>query len=63
MSTTQIALAAHLVMPQGHSGGDFRRAASAGLSAHFGIAHVTLQTETEPLQQPCQALPSGPPAG
>jgi cobalt-zinc-cadmium efflux system protein len=54
MSTTQIALTAHLVMPQGPPGDAFLREASAGLREHFGIAHVTLQTASETLQTPCQ---------
>lgn len=56
MSTTQVALTAHLVMPSGLPGDDFLRAASAGLSEHFGISHVTLQTVTEPMLQACQEL-------
>ena len=61
MSTTQVALTAHLVMPAGHPGDDFLREASAGLHEHFGIAHVTLQTVTEPLLQPCHELQPGEP--
>ena len=59
MSTTQVALTAHLVMPAGHPGDDFLREASAGLHERFGIAHVTLQTVTEPLLQPCHELQPG----
>lgn len=62
MSTTQIALTAHLLTPQGHPGDDFLREASAGLREHFGIAHVTLQTVTEPLQPPCHTLDAPSPA-
>lgn len=60
MSTTLTALTAHLVMPQGHPGDDFLRAASAGLQKHFGIAHVTLQTVATPMLQPCHDLSAAP---
>ena len=46
MSTTQVALTAHLRMPRGHPGDAFLRETSAGLQQHFGIGHVTLQTVT-----------------
>lgn len=63
MSTTQVALTAHLLMPQGYPGDAFFRATSAGLLQHFGIAHVTLQTATDALlQQSCQAVSAEPPA-
>ena len=53
MSTTRVALTAHLVMPQGHPGDDFLREVSDGLQKHFGIAHTTLQTVTAPMLQHC----------
>lgn len=53
MSTTRVALTAHLVMPQGHPGDAFLRETAEGLREHFGIGHVTLQTATEALQTPC----------
>lgn len=59
MSTTQIALTAHLLTPQGHPGDAFLRETSQGLREHFGIAHVTLQTATEALQSPCNQLSHG----
>jgi cobalt-zinc-cadmium efflux system protein len=58
MSTTRVALTAHLVMPEGHPGDDFLRETAAGLQQRFGIAHVTLQTMREPSGQSC-----APPAG
>jgi len=57
MSTTRVALTAHLVMPQGHPGDDFLREVSQGLKEHFGIQHVTLQTVTEPMLQSCHERP------
>jgi cobalt-zinc-cadmium efflux system protein len=56
-STTQIALTAHLVMPQGHPGDGFLREAAEGLQARFNIAHPTLQITREPLVQACHDLP------
>ncbi len=58
MSTTRVALTAHLVMPQGHPGDDFLREVSDGLQEHFAIAHVTLQTVTAPMLQHCHDLSS-----
>lgn len=46
MSTTEVALTAHLVMPTGHPGDAFLKAATENLHEHFGIGHVTLQIET-----------------
>jgi cobalt-zinc-cadmium efflux system protein len=53
MSTTRVALTAHLRMPQGQPGDDFLRVTSEGLRERFGIQHVTLQTSSQPLQPPC----------
>jgi len=47
MSTTEIALTAHLVMPQGHPGDAFLLEAGRELRHHFGIGHATLQVETD----------------
>ena len=57
MSTTQVALTAHLLMPAGAPGDAFLRDTSEGLREHFGIAHVTLQTATTSLSPPCSAPP------
>jgi cobalt-zinc-cadmium efflux system protein len=45
MSTTEIALTAHLVMPGGHPGDAFLVEAAHGLAQQFGIGHSTLQLE------------------
>ncbi len=45
MSTTDVALTAHLVMPAGHPGDTFLREMAEELQAHFGISHPTLQIE------------------
>ncbi len=46
MSTNEVALTAHLVMPGGHPGNDFLKATAHELRERFGIAHPTLQIET-----------------
>ncbi len=45
MSTTEIALTAHLVMPSGHPGDTFLVETGRMLDHRFGIAHPTLQIE------------------
>ena len=45
LSTTETAMTAHLVMPQGGGGDDFLKALREELRSHHGIAHVTIQTE------------------
>ena len=58
MSTTEAALTCHLFMP-GSAGGDrFLHAASAMLEQRFGIAHVTIQIETE-AEDACKQAPEG----
>jgi cobalt-zinc-cadmium efflux system protein len=47
MSTTEVALTAHLVMPDGHPGDDFLARTAEELRAHHGIHHATLQIETD----------------
>lgn len=56
MSTTQVALTAHLVMPAGHPGDDFLHEASEALHEHFGIDHVTLQITRAPLMPACHVF-------
>lgn len=56
MSTTESALTAHLVMPQGTGGDAFLRDVAQGLQARFGIDHATLQIERD--QSAC-SLPVG----
>jgi cobalt-zinc-cadmium efflux system protein len=46
LSTNEVALTAHLVMPAGHPGDRFLRELSDELKAHHGIGHATLQIET-----------------
>ena len=57
MSTTQVALTAHLLMPAGPPGDAFLRDTSEGLREHFGIVHVTLQIATASLAPPCATPP------
>ncbi|RGP39928.1 Metal tolerance protein [Altererythrobacter insulae] len=45
MSTTETALTAHLVMPNGHPGDNFLADLRDSLSANFGIGHATIQIE------------------
>ena len=47
MSTTETALTAHLVMPEGHPGDAALRAIAEELETRFGIAHPTIQIELE----------------
>jgi cobalt-zinc-cadmium efflux system protein len=49
MSTTEIALTAHLLMPGGHPGDSFLVDLCEKLNERFGIGHATLQVETDPL--------------
>jgi cobalt-zinc-cadmium efflux system protein len=46
LSTTEVALSAHLVMPKGHPGDGFLNAVCDELRDHFNIGHATLQIET-----------------
>ncbi len=52
MSTTQVALTAHLVMPDGVSDA-FITALQKELKAHFNIGHTTFQIEKRNLQHSC----------
>lgn len=58
MSTTETALTAHLVMPEGYSGDRFLHETTEALHEHFGIEHITLQIETGDPDYPC-SLKSG----
>lgn len=53
MSSTEVALTAHLVMPSGHPGDAFLDEVSLGLHQQFGIDHPTLQIEGATLAQAC----------
>lgn len=47
MGTTEIALTAHLVMREGSGGDQFLLETAEELRAHHGIAHTTIQIETD----------------
>jgi cobalt-zinc-cadmium efflux system protein len=53
MGTSETALTAHLVMPQGHADDAFLQEATRQLHDGFGIEHVTLQVVRVPFTQPC----------
>ena len=46
MSTTETALTAHVLMPDGHPGDTALVAMSEDLQRLFGIGHTTIQVET-----------------
>jgi len=48
ISTSRVALSAHLVMPEGHPGDDVIAAIAETAANEFGIAHATFQIETGP---------------
>jgi cobalt-zinc-cadmium efflux system protein len=54
MSTTETALTAHLIMPQGSPGDDFIRQIAQELEHDFAIHHVTVQIVTAGGQGGCQ---------
>jgi cobalt-zinc-cadmium efflux system protein len=47
MSTSETALTAHLVMPEGHPGDEFLMSICTELRRGYGIGHATLQVETD----------------
>lgn len=53
MGTSQIALTAHLVMPQGHADDSFLKHATDQLHDRFDITHVTLQVMQQAFTAPC----------
>ncbi len=53
LSTTDIALTAHLVMPRGHPGDSRLEAIAARMQAQFGIGHTTLQIEVSDNRHAC----------
>ncbi|UYV15605.1 cation diffusion facilitator family transporter [Porphyrobacter sp. ULC335] len=56
MSTTEVALTAHLVMPGRPAADSFLRDVAASLEARFGVGHATLQVESgEAPCHPCGA--------
>jgi cobalt-zinc-cadmium efflux system protein len=56
LSTTQCALTAHLVIPEGAASDDFLHRVSGELERRFGIGHATLQIERGDADHPCGAL-------
>jgi cobalt-zinc-cadmium efflux system protein len=48
MSTTEVALTCHLVMPGGHPGDAFLHRLAEDLAHQFRIAHSTAQIEIDP---------------
>ncbi len=48
MSTTETALTAHLLVPEGYPGDAFTARLVAILKERFGIDHATIQSETDP---------------
>jgi len=53
MSTSEVALTTHLVIPTGHPGDSFFQATIQYLHERFDIEHVTIQVVTVPFTQPC----------
>jgi cobalt-zinc-cadmium efflux system protein len=53
MGTSQVALTAQLVMPQGHADDAFLQDATQQMHDRFEITHVTLQVMREPFAAPC----------
>ncbi|MDP3761443.1 MAG: cation diffusion facilitator family transporter [Ramlibacter sp.] len=53
MGTSEIALTAHLAMPDGHADDAFLRNATQRLHDRFDIDHVTLQAMRVPFTTPC----------
>jgi cobalt-zinc-cadmium efflux system protein len=59
--TSDVALTAHLVMPDGHPDDAFLEDATLRLRERFRIGHVTLQAVREPFMTLCEAAPGGTP--
>ena len=58
MSTTEIALTAHVIRPANDDGDSFLHNACEGLAARFNIGHATLQVETD-ADSACRLAPAG----
>lgn len=56
MGTSQIALTAHLVMPEVQADDAFLASATRQLHERFEIEHVTLQVVRAPFTRACAAL-------
>jgi cobalt-zinc-cadmium efflux system protein len=63
MGTSETALTAHLVMPQGQADDAFLQDATDRLHRDFHIGHVTLQVVRVPFTRPCAPWPSSDPHG
>ena len=61
MGTSEIAMTAHLVMPEGHADDAFLQHATERLHERFEIQHVTLQVMRVPFTRPCAGLSAPPP--
>ncbi len=57
MSTTEAALTAHLVMPEGLPNDAFWHHANHGLAERFDIRHSTIQVERGDSEHPCHLAP------
>jgi cobalt-zinc-cadmium efflux system protein len=57
MSTTETALTAHLVIPEGYTGDRFLTDTCEALHTNFGIDHSTLQIESGEPDYPCHLEP------
>ena len=57
LGTTQTALTAHLVTPEGHPGDERQQAIALALREEFGIGHVTLQLELGDSARACAWAP------
>lgn len=59
LSTTEVALTAHLVMPDGHPGDDYLDRLSHALRDEYAIQHATFQVETGMQGHACTLLGDG----
>ena len=57
MGTSQVALTAHLVMPEGHADDAFLESVTTRLHSDFDIEHVTLQVVRVPFSRECASPP------
>ena len=60
MGTSQTAMTAHLVMPQGQADDAFLKHATDELHQRFGIEHATIQVVRVPFTPPCTELTAAP---
>jgi cobalt-zinc-cadmium efflux system protein len=55
MSTSEIAMTAHLIMPQDRADDAFLQKATQQLHDRFDIEHVTIQVMSVPFTTPCNS--------